>query len=412
MLNGEIGSYLDLDGRQCLLTRRDVRAHAIYGPYQHLEPGRYVVEFDIALATLDFAEATGDPVCGIADVVAENGLRTIVSEEIPLSRLRQGANPIRLAFTVERPQYFEYRFLTNGTVPLLAADNPRLVKVEESDDVEQKLLRARFPEVNVAERPPFFLHHLQALRHLHGRGFAIDVRGHDVVLSHAGLSFYAREPDDLRFIEEIFFRSAYNLKLPGDTCMIDIGMNIGIVSLLFASQDAVKEVHSYEPFEETYDRAIANLSLNPSLATKITAYNYALADRDEDITVLIGAHGDSGRNSIRGDGEGSPRTIAVKSAVAVLEPVIAAAKAKGRDIVAKIDCEGAEFPIFESLAAAGMLKDFAGFMVEWHRVFENRTQHDLIAPLLRNGFTVFDVSPPTGNGFFYASRSRVAQADA
>ena len=59
-----------------------------------------------------------------------------------------------------------------------------------------------------------------------------------------------------------------------------------------------------------------------------------------------------------------------------------------------------------------MLKDFAGFMVEWHRVFEDRTQQELIAPLLRNGFTVFDVSPPTGNGFFYAVRSRVARGDA
>ena len=86
---------------------------------------------------------------------------------------------------------------------------------------------------------------------------------------------------------------------------------------------------------------------------KITANNYALAASEENITVLIGAHGDSGRNSIRGDAEGSPRTISVRPAVTALAPVIAAAKAKGCDIVAKVGCEGAEFPILRAWPPPG-----------------------------------------------------------
>ena len=43
-------------------------------------------------------------------------------------------------------------------------------------------------------------------------------------------------------------------------------------------------------------------------------------------------------------------------------------------------------------------------MVEWHAMFADRTQEDLIGPLRRNGFLVFDRSPPRGNGFFYAVR--------
>ena len=76
------------------------------------------------------------------------------------------------------------------------------------------------------------------------------------------------------------------------------------------------------------------------------------------------------------------------------------------DVIVKCDCEGSEFAIFRSLAAAGLLGRITACMVEWHAMFDDRTQEDLIAPLRDNGFIVFDRSPPTGNGFFYAVKVR------
>jgi hypothetical protein len=90
----------------------------------------------------------------------------------------------------------------------------------------------------------------------------------------------------------------------------------------------------------------------------------------------------------------------------MLRPIIEAAKARGRDIVVKVDCEGAEFSIFAALDAGGLLEDISAFMVEWHSIDWRKTQHDLAAPLLRHGFVVFELSRGGENGLFYAVKHR------
>ena len=224
----------------------------------------------------------------------------------------------------------------------------------------------------------------------------------DVIVTIDGISFYARVPDDLRFVDEIFFRRIYNFSLKNDCYIIDIGMNIGLATMTFAQKDFVRKVHSFEPFKGTYSRAHANLSLNPEIAAKVSAHNVGLADADEDKTVLIYDESDSGAFSIRGSVSGTPAAISVRNAATVLGPIIEAAKANGLSIIAKVDCEGAEFPIFESLERHGLLAEITAFMVEWHRGSWGKTQRDLIAPLLKHGFTIFDLTGKTGNGFFYA----------
>ena len=110
----------------------------------------------------------------------------------------------------------------------------------------------------------------------------IDVRVADgaVTLTVRGISLYARSRDDLTFIGEIFYENAYNFRIGRDACVIDIGMNIGLATLMFASKPEVREVHSFEPFTSTYERATANIALNPQLAAKVLALNHGLADRD------------------------------------------------------------------------------------------------------------------------------------
>ena len=93
-------------------------------------------------------------------------------------------------------------------------------------------------------------------------------------------------------------------------------------------------------------------------------------------------------NSIRGAVEWQARRR-FKSARrrAVLAPIFHSAKAKGRDIIAKIDCEGSEFEIFEVLAKRrGSGATSTAVMVEWHRVVDGKTQRDLIDILVDEGF--------------------------
>lgn len=309
-----------------------------------------------------------------------------------------------LTFDVHEPGRFEYRVFTNGVVELIVADAPVISKLELGDDPDAIIALMRFPN-EAAQRPTFFRDHVQVLRQLHSEGARIEVRSNDTIVTIDDVSFYARVPDDLRFVGEIFFRRAYNILLEHDACVIDIGMNLGLVSMQFASRAAVKEVHSFEPFKATYDRAIQNLKLNPMLSQKITPYNFGLADRDEDRAVLVGSHGDSGMNSIEGSHEGTLTNISVRNAATCLAPILTRARDKGYRLIAKIDCEGAEFAIFDELIKAGLLSRFTGLMVEWHRAFDLKTQDNLISPLLQEGFVVFDLSAATGNGFFYAVRA-------
>ena len=404
MLNLALGARIESDGRSSIHTRIGEAGHAVYGPYLHLEPGRYVVEFNLR------SEGTlpkDHEICATVDVATLHGKMIHAFGEVTAHDLRHGSLAIPLVFQIDTGATFEFRVGVTGRASLLVDDYTRLLKLERADDDPHAVLAGdRFPSTDILPKPAFLLHNKAALRQLYEKGASVRIAGDDVVVSLHGVSFYARVIDDLRFVDEIFFRSAYNFSLGRDCCVIDIGMNIGLVAMTFARRPWVREVHSFEPFPSTHARACANLRLNPELAAKITVHNFGLANADSDITVLIADESDSGCLSIRGSDQGVPKSIVVKTAADILGPIIESARARGHAVIAKVDCEGSEFPIFESLSQAGLLEKISAFMVEWHRVFPGRTQAELIAPLLRHGFVVFDQTGPTDNGFFYAARIR------
>lgn len=401
MLNLEIGSRKEIDGRTCILTKPGSRGHAIYGPYQNLDPGCYVVEFNLEAA--GDRQFDRDDICGEVDVASGFGRTIHARQDVSFSQLREGPVRIRLVFETYAPDIFEFRVGTTGLAPLLIDDYcPVLPLTGSNADCGSEFDASRFPDPRSGPKPAFFLDHLSILRRLYENGAGVKIVDGDVIVTIDGISFYARVPDDLRFVDEIFFRNTYNFSLPKDCFVVDIGMNIGLVTMTCARKNFVKKVHSFEPFKGTYSRARANLSLNPELAAKISAHNFGLADTEEDKTVLIHDESDSGAFSIRGSESGTPMTISVRNAARVLGPIIEEAKANGLCIIAKVDCEGSEFPIFEALERHDLLAEISAFMVEWHRGSFGKSQRDLIAPLLTHGFTVFDLTGKTGNGFFYA----------
>jgi FkbM family methyltransferase len=402
MLNLSIGSGLERDGRACILTNKGVGGHAVYGPYIQLAPGRYVVEFELEVPEAE--QAADDAVCAILDVAADTGRHVLAREEFRVSQLRT-ASLVHLVFTTEVSQALEFRVEANGLIPLLVYDHRRVLRLEEPAINPQPLLDAtRFPDPACVQVPEFFTRYMRTLRSLYENGATVAISDNDVIVTIEGVSFYARIEDDLRFVHEIFSQRAYNIQPGRDCCVIDIGMNIGLVTLSFAKQPQVREVHSFEPFLQTYRRAVANLGLNPAISGKVSAHNFGLADADREETIMIQDIGDSGMLSIRGSDEGTPEPIVVRDAAGVLGPIIRAAKARGLEVIAKVDCEGSEFEVFDTLERHDLLQDVTAFAVEWHRGRPGRTNETLIAPLLRRGFIVIDLSGPKGNGFFYAVR--------
>ncbi len=403
MLNPGIGSLSVEKGRQKITTRRGEIGHALYGPYEQLDPGQYIVEFEMSAKGAP-VEAD-DPVLGNVDVVSNHGETFHAHEYFRYSQVKPGAAPLRLVFTVEKPGTFQYRVLSNGALPLEVGDFPIVAAMTPGSDGGGALAKRRFPQQPEGQATSFFAQRVAEFRHLHNNGADIRIDGDSAIVTINGVAFNARNADDMNFVGEVFHQNIYNFLHARDACIIDVGMNLGFVTLSLASKAYVKEVHSFEPFKSTYDRALANVALNPAFADKIKAYNFGLAGADQSFTILAAEDGNSGSNSVRGAFEGKPTTIEVRAAAAVLAPIIQSARSRGLDVIAKIDCEGSEFEIFDALAAAGLWPQITAVMVEWHCVADGKTQKNLIGTLFKAGFCAIDVSPPRGNGFFYAVRS-------
>lgn len=364
LLNDALGERREIDGRTHLLVRRGRHGHALYGPYERREPGHYTVEF--GLSPVEGASYDGDGVCGFIDVTSDAGQRLIAHDIVRTSSLRNGTVNPKLTFTINEPLDLEYRVYLTGTASALVEDRATISPGGQASAEESK----------------------------------------NAFLEIDGVRIHSASYDDIHFVDEIFHKKTYNLSSEKDTCFLDIGMNVGLATLLFANMPNVSEVHAFEPFPETYARALRNIRLNPALAPKITAHPFGLAARDEELVVQVeDGLANSGGWNLRSDHGDRTVRLNVRDAASALGPIIAQAEASGRQVIAKIDCEGSEFDIFQSLSKADLFRSITALMVEWHRVFEGRDQSELLAPLKSAGFIVIDISPEEGNGFFYAVRA-------
>jgi FkbM family methyltransferase len=206
-------------------------------------------------------------------------------------------------------------------------------------------------------------------------------------------------------LHEIFFAGTYNILTPKDIVVWDIGMNVGIASLYFASKENVIDVFSYEPFPATYELAKHNLALNPTLAEKIQAHNYGIGADKRTVTVdyCLAWHGSSTLTGfpqfIQERDDLIQQDITLVSAGDILESI--RSKHPGVDIIAKIDCEGAEYEIIQSLYASKKLQHLQAVLFEWHKPEKNQ---ELQQFFLESGFNLlyFNLYHEYGVGMAYA----------
>lgn len=402
MLNLKLGSAeKSVDGRACILTRKGESGHALYGPYQQLVPGHYIAGFSIeAGEPLRFWR---DAVLAVIDVSADSGKKLLARVEVRSSDVRAGPRSFAVPFTVEKSCRAEYRVWVNGKASLRITDNLPAVPLTDADALDTRAIDLQFP-VEAGRAVPFFVEHEDALRSLFDRGVIVRIVDNAVQLVVNGITLHARSVDDIRFVGEMFFENAYNFRLARPVVVFDVGMNLGLASLHFASKPFVAAVHSFEPFPETFDRALANIALNPDLASKIKPVLAGLSDYDYKGAIVVDDRGDSGAMTTLGVTQGVEIDVALRDAGPSLAPLIEEALAQDLEVILKVDCEGSEFAVFASLERSGLLGKIRAFLVEWHTMLDDKDQETLIAPLEAAGYLIIDRSPPVGNGFFYAVR--------
>jgi FkbM family methyltransferase len=208
----------------------------------------------------------------------------------------------------------------------------------------------------------------------------------------------------LYLIKEVFVKSEYNLNIGKESILIDIGMNRGAASLLFATNENIKRIYAFEPFKPTFELAKRNMELNPELSKKISAFNVGLGKTEQTLELPYKATATGGmsttHNVCKGEKKIKKEVVVVKDAAREIIPILE--ENKNRHVIIKCDCEGAEFEIFERFNEEKIVDKIDIVLMEFH--FEKPDR--LVNILTESGFAV-QVKPGSSKsrtGYIYAVR--------
>ena len=256
----------------------------------------------------------------------------------------------------------------------------------------------------------FFLkgyHYAKTLRDAVGAEFSIG-RSNEILVELCGIKLHVQTSEELYILNEIFVENIYNIVITGKNPLLiwDIGMNVGFSSLFFAAKYTNCLIVSYEPFTQTYDRAMANFSLNPYLSDRINAQNAGIGSSNKELSVEYcseykGSIGVSGvpKRLTNQNIKISREDILIIEANEVLESIVS--EYPNRDIIAKIDCEGSEYEILECLFESDQLQNINVIMLEWHYDGPQKIEE----LLKKSGYLLFSFKPyNSGTGMIYAIR--------
>ncbi len=183
--------------------------------------------------------------------------------------------------------------------------------------------------------------------------------------------------------EERQFLTAYPI---GDGAIIDVGANLGIVSLILAKRFPERTIHAFEPAPSTFHAFKTNIELNG--CSNIRALQMALADSDGEVSFNNDPVGRA-INSIAL----STTDCAIKAQCAKLDTY---ADRNSIDEIAflKVDVEGFEAAVFQG---ARRLLSAQRAAVIYYEVCPRNSKNSGIDPelptriLLENGYQIFKV---------------------
>jgi len=395
----KVGVKDDTRSRTTLFGERDKPGYLLYGPFAQMQPGSYVVTF-----VLEVDEATPEEVvvCGRADVAIDGGRNVLAETSLYGSRLC-GPQPVEISlpFRLDSPAEAEFRVHTSGRFPMRVELEPS-VRVCFGDEAAFSPV---FP-IGYTPQHDVVARRFGDVRFLFESGVELSETGDGLIGSFESVKVLLENGEDFQVFNEVFLAKDYKVVGPRKAVFIDIGMNVGMTSLYAAASPDIEHVFAFDPFEEPFQRALRNFTGNPRLAGKITPAQIGLGEGDSELQVAVQS-GTSIGTSIRGNPEGEMQTITIRDAAAALGGIISEARENNRAVILKVDCEGSEFAVFNSLKQAHLFKYVDVVMIEWHKWWSSRlTQRDLINPLMENGFMVFDRTTPRNiyAGMIYAVR--------
>lgn len=213
------------------------------------------------------------------------------------------------------------------------------------------------------------------------------------------ISFDVIHSTDAMILDEIYLSLGYGLDIGTQTLTVfDIGMNVGLASLFFASRQNVQCVYGFEPLRPTYEGALHNFSLNDdTICGKIHPHCLGLSNHAGTLKLAYSADLPGGM-SVFGTQDQQGEELQLVEAAEVLRPLLAQ---KHTDkVLLKIDTEGSEYDILSDLDQAGLLAWVDYILMETHMGKEELAY----AILRKNHFAMFCEKGVLGLGMVKAVR--------
>lgn len=203
-----------------------------------------------------------------------------------------------------------------------------------------------------------------------------DIDEDHAVVECKGYQFFIRKEKIDAFTVNEVFTCGYlkHLDLKEDDIVLDIGMNIGVFSVIASKH--CKKIIAFEPDIDNFNIAKENLELNN--ITNVEIHNTAIAENSDDIELFLNSGVCSDCHStlpIRGR---EKITVKAESINDVIE--------KHQPTKMKIDCEGEELNFMQT----ANLKNILGISMEVHFVYSKRNKHESYFKLLKNIEENFD----------------------
>jgi FkbM family methyltransferase len=232
--------------------------------------------------------------------------------------------------------------------------------------------------------------------------FVLDLRN--------GCRFWVRTPMDIWVIKEICLDHQYELasvEFEDGWTVLDIGAGLGDFSVTMARKNPHGSIYAYEPFAPSYALLQQNLRLNG--VTHVATFPLAIAADSGSAQMHIAS--EAVAHSTISAGEGPALGMTPVQTVS-LDQVLDSLQIARCDYL-KMDCEGAEYPVFLN-ASAATLQRIRRLCLEYHDNLTEFSHHDLVRIFTQHGFSVRITPCPAYRhlGLLYAENRGMQHGDA
>lgn len=215
------------------------------------------------------------------------------------------------------------------------------------------------------------------------------MRTKKILLGKQTYTVHFRDSTDESVIEEVLLDQDYKIckkiiKEAHDP-IVDIGAHIGTFAFFVRSLNHSAPIFAFEPASDNVEVLEANIETNK--LKNISVFHNAVAGATENVYLNLSSNNHN--NSLCEPYAKDAKKSKVIAGVSLDDLV----KSNNLEKIAllKIDCEGAEYDIFENTSKDTFEKIHAIFM-EYHEHF-GRSHKELVEIFEKNGFTIRNIQP-------------------